>query len=407
MTQLYKVRSLKRLHFSDPLHWANFYNTKQRVHVDVMNRRQDLILYLAELHRTAVTSGMPLGMIQIPMRLTSLKNWVQDFRVVLDHFFEIKNLGYNFGDGNYELTTLQPRQLEKFEIAKRVEYDPGPAPNSETVISKVSIVRENSELILRKLVETGRLDLCSPVEWLLKRPEANFHFRRAGKLQQRDTSVWPVAGIECWPGWLRELLFGPGIDIDSAYTQFLVSHLKQLYSPQLLRTLYGDLIDSIESKTKWRQNLCTTVLKLEPTPENIGVVKRLCMSLANGSRISPSILTGNRAFSVTADIVISCVEDVSPSHLIQIGEALQRIQRQYTLARKVLCSGVLKRKASRQNQKLIFSSYFEWERVARYMMWEACDRHGIMVHDGIDGIPQEYIDGLPLLIEELNLRLTA
>ena len=75
-------------------------------------------------------------------------------------------------------------------------------------------------------------------------------------------------------------------------------------------------------------------------------------------------------------------------------------------ARKAICTHVLKTSASRSNQKKVFSSYFEWERVARYAIWEACDRHGIMVHDGIDGIPQRYLDDLPRIMDELNIRLT-
>jgi hypothetical protein len=379
-----------------------------------MLKRQDLILYLANLHAAAVDSGMPLGMIRIPMRLMSLRDWCQDYRVILDAFFEVKELGYNIGDGNFEISTLVPKNVtngkrEASNAASALKYVPPPRPDSST-ISKVLIQTQNKDLILTKLASSGRLDLLAPVQYLLSQPEVNFHFERAGRLQQRDTSVWPVKGVETWPSWLRELLFGPGVDIDSAYTQFLVQNLTEIYTAQgqrqLLPILFPDLLRSLHEKQTWREELCRDVLNLEVSDENIGIVKRLCMSLANGSRISPAILLGNRSFSVTADLVISCTEDISPQNLIAIGDRLQSISRQFVTARKILCASKLKRKPTRANQKEVFSSYFEWERVARYSIWKSCDQHGIMVHDGIDGIPKEYLDRMPAIMAELNIKLT-
>lgn len=411
MTVLYRV-SGGNVHHSDPLHVGNFYPDKLRHHRGVMQRRQDLILYLANLHAAAVQSGMPLGMIHIPMRLMSLRDWVQDYHVVLDAFFDVKNLGYNLGDGSFEISTLVPKNVSngKREASKAAAELKYVLPERVDVgsISKVYIQQHNRDQILKKLGTSSRLDLKAPVQWLLDQTEVNFHFERSGKLQQRDTSTWPVKGIETWPSWLRELLFGEGVDIDSAYTQFLIGHLKQAYSNQesLMNRLYPDLLRSLSDKKAWRLEICQDVLNLEPTDENIGVVKRVCMSLANGSRISPAILLGNRSFSVTADIIIASTEDISPTNLIRIGDRLQAIAKQFVNARKVICLHHLKSRASRANQKLVFSSYFEWERVARYGIWEACDRHGIMVHDGIDGIPEEYLNRMPQIMEELNIKLT-
>ena len=67
----------------------------------------------------------------------------------------------------------------------------------------------------------------------------------------------------------------------------------------------------------------------------------------------------------------------------------------------------LKKAPNRKNVKAVFGEYFSWERQARYVLWEACGRHGIMVHDGLDGIPHEYLDQISVLIETLDLRLTA
>lgn len=358
---------------------------------------------------------MPLGMIHIPMRLMSLRDWVQDYRVVLDAFFDVQQLGYNLGDGNHEISILTPKHWKKDERIKSasnaacaLKYEPGLRPDTE-IVSKVYIQQQRADHILEKLARCGRLDLHSPVEWLLSQSEVNFHFERAGKLQQRDTSVWPVSGVETWPSWLREDLFGPGIDIDSAYTQFLLKHLREAYMdrPQLLQLMFPDLLRSLVDKKAWRIELCADVLGMEVSNENIGIVKRLCMSLANGSRISPMILTGSRAFSITADLVIQNTDDVSVCNLIRIGDRLQSISRQYVQARKIICIKVLGRSPSRKNQKSVFASYFEWERIARYMIWEEVGRHGVMVHDGIDGIPQEHLDRLPAIMEGLSLRLTT
>lgn len=411
MTVLYRVAAEQSVHHSDPLHWGNFFPDKLRHHRSTMAKRQDLILYLANLHAAAVETGMPLGMIHIPMRLMSLREWVQDYRIVLDKFFDVQQLGYNLGDGKHELSILTPKAVVNgvraaSKAASSLKYVVPPRPESET-ISKVYIRQDRASYILQKLSDVSRLDLRAPVEYLLSQSEVNFHFERSGRLQQRDTSTWPVPAVETWPSWLREELFGPGVDIDSAYTQFLVGHLKQIYTGResLLKTIYPDLLESISNKVQWRLKLCDTI-GLERTDENIGIVKRLCMSLANGSRISPAILTGHRSFSITADIVIASTNDISISNLNRIGKRLQGIAHQYNNARKALCSSVLKTKATRSNQKRIFSSYFEWERIARYSIWEACDRHGIMVHDGIDGIPQQYLDDLPNIMNELNIRLT-
>lgn len=413
MSALYRVTSKSDVHFNDPLHWQNFYPDKLRHHRSVMAKRQDLILYLANLHASACKTNMPLGMVRIPIRLTTLREWVKDFEVVLDRFFIIEQRGFNFGEGHHELTTLIPRRLTNGAraasiAAENLVYEPPPRPDDCPVVSKVYVQTKNAEAILQRLATSGRLDLRAPVEWILQHQELNFHFKPAGKLQQRDTSVWPVPAVETWPSWLREQLFGEGIDIDSAYTQFIVSELKQAYSnqPEFMQRTYRDLLRSVEDKRAWRLELCQDVLGLEPTDENIGVVKRLCMSLANGSKISPAILLGGRAFSITADLVISSTEDVSPENLIRIGNRLNNISKQYSNARKILCTTLLGHSASRRNQKLIFNSYFEWERRARYAIWEACDRHGVMVHDGIDGIPVEYMQRLPSIMNELNIKLS-
>lgn len=408
-TIVYKVQPKKQLHPSDPLHVGWFYPAKERVHRKTMQDRQDLILYLAQLHTSATKNKKPLGFCEVPMRLMSLREWVYDYKVALDHFFEIKQTGYFLNETDHEISTLIPKPISKVEQKAQLVYKPPARPDGCT-ISKVYVQKQNASTIREQLVEAKRLDLIAPVEWLLKQPggEINFHFTRSGKLQQRDTSVWPIQAIETWPSWLREQLFGKGIDIESAYTQFLIQQLKLIYKgrERLLNSIYPDLVRSLEDKAAFRAELCS-LLGLEPTQYNLGVVKRLCMSLANGSKISPGILCDGRAYSVTADIIIHEAEDLSLENLERIGTRLQRISQQYSSARRAICSAKLGLNPSRVNQKKVFSSYFEWEREARYELWKAIDCHGIMVHDGIDGVPDKYINKITELIDQIGLKIST
>ena len=405
MTTVYRVRSPEVLHHTDALHVGRFYPDVERVHKGKMQERQDLILYLANMHAAAVKSGYPLGLCQIPMRLMTLRDWVYDYKTVFDHFFQVVETGYNLGEKN-EISTIIPKKLCEPGPERKIVYAPPPLPTCDTNISTVYIRSGSRDIILQRLAASGRLDLYAPVEWILQLPEVKFHFVRSGKLQLRDTSVWPVAAVETWPAWLREALFGPGIDIESAYTQFLIEHMRGAYAdrPHMLKMLFPDLLRSLEDKQAWRREICCDILGLEHNDANIGVVKKICMSLANGSRISPAImLTG---ISITKDIIVNKIDNTTQSNLIQIGERLARISRQYVQARKLVCTLQIGFAPTRTNQKKVFSSYFQWERAARYKIWEKIGRHGIMVHDGIDGVPMHYLQDIPSLVKSLNLRLT-
>lgn len=407
MTIIYRVKSPTQLHHSDPLHVGRFYPNSLRSHKRTMDDRQDLILYLANMHAAAVKSGYPLGFCRIPMRLMNLRDWVYDYKTVFDHFFEIVEKGYSFAD-KFEVSVIVPKKLEEPIARRKLVYEPPPKPDVETVNSHVTVQQHLREQILERLIASGRLDLHAPVEWILSQSSIDFYFARSGKLQLRDTSVWPVCAIENWPSWLRESLFGPGIDIESAYTQFLIGHIRNAYvdRPHMVEMMFPDLIRSLEDKKEWRHEICTSVLGLVHTEENISLVKKICMSLANGSRISPGILIGGGGISITRDIIIQEVANTSVTNLTKIGERLSAISRQYAQARKLVCNLELGFSTSRANQKLVFSSYFQWEREARYKIWEKIGRHGIMVHDGIDGVPSQYLQDIPQLVKSLNIRLT-
>ena len=410
---IYRVRAKERLHPADPLYVGNFYRQTARVHAKNMQDRQDLILYLANIHSAAIRSGIPLGMCRIQLRLMTLRDWVYDYKKVFDHFFKVIQTGYYVGD-KFEISTVVPRKLDVGESRgcmsqHSLEYVP-PALPKEGVVSKVFVQRHRKAEILHKLAVSGRLDLHAPVEWLLsmKTDEVNFYFSPSGKLQLRDTSTWPIAAIETWPAWLREELFGVGIDIESAYTQFLIEHVRASHvdQPNLVDKLYPDLLRSLEDKNQWRKEICCDILGLDLSDENISIVKKICMSLANGSKISPAILLGNFNHSEARDIIMQRAADTSVSNLASIGSRLSIIGKQYARARKTVCNTQLCLNPTRINQKLVFKSYFEWEREARYLIWEAIGRHGIMVHDGIDGVPEQYLQDIPGLVRSLNIRLT-
>ena len=406
---IYHVRASKPVLPGHPLYVGNFYRDVQRVHRKVMDERQSLILFLARIHQDAVKSGMPLAFCRISISLTQLRKWVYDYRRVFDYFFDVAETGYRINEEKREITVVIPKPIPKMrEIAKqKILYDVPPLPN-EGVVSKVFIQFQNADEIRRKLQETNRFDLMAPVDWLLSRPipELNVWFSPSGKLQLRDTSTWPIKALETWPSWLRVLLFGEGVDIESAYTQYLLKTVRESYigKEHLFQMLFPELIRSFEDKTAWRNELCED-LGMEITEENISAVKRICMSLANGSRVSGNILVGNSGFSAVKTLLEEVMPNPSESQLFANGIRLSKIAKEYACARKIACMSETKKHPTRENQKEVFRTYFQWERDARYKIWEAIGNMGIMVHDGIDGIPPEFLEEAKRATEKMTIRI--
>lgn len=417
MSRPYRLATRQPLPPSHPLHWTKFWPQLQRIHRGSIEARQDLVLWLANLYHGCLRQGKPLGFCEVQVRLMDLRELVRDYKPALEYFFTVKQLGFHFDEDNTELTTLIPKKLapEDLELiddcAETLKYEP-PAKPDNSVISKVYLRPglERKSLVARVLV-AGRPEIVPQLNWLLTQPhtELNFHFQPSGKLKQRDTSVWPISAIETWPGWLREELFGPGIDLDSAYVQFLLHHLKIVFRGRetLMDTLFPDLQRLLNDKENFRRELCTHVLQRPYNDKYRALIKQVIMSLANGSRISPSLLTNGSGFSLTAELIVDAAPDATISDLTKIGERLKRIADQFASARRYACMDLLKRAPNRKNVKQVFSGYFAWERQARYALWEECGRHGIMVHDGLDGIPKQYLERLPQMIEVLDLKLTA
>lgn len=417
MTRPYKLNTNQVLHPRHPLHWTRFWPDLQRIHRGAIEARQDLVLWLANLYHCTRQRDRRLGFCEVQVRLMDLRNWVRDYKPALEHFFEIRQLGYHVDDENMELSTLVPKRLpaEELELvdstAASLRYEPPPKPN-DCVISKVHLQPGiDRQSIIARTILHGRPEIVPQLSWLLTREytEFNFYFQPSGKLKLRDTSVWPISAIETWPGWLREELFGPGIDLDSAYVQFLLHHVKNSFAENSHRipTLFPDLLRMLHDKEAFRKEICTEVLCLPYNDKNRGLVKQIMMSLANGSRVSPAMLTNGNGFSLTVGIIVDAIPDASNFDLTKIGERLKRITEQFSSAKKYACMDLLSRAPNRKNIKDVFKGYFAWERKARYALWEACGRHGIMVHDGLDGIPREHLARIDELIETLGLKLTA
>lgn len=417
MTRPFKLSTAEPVDPNSPLHWTRFWGDLQRNHKATIEARQDLVIWLANLHHAAINRAKPRAFSEVQVRLMDLRNMVRDYRPALDHFFEVKQQGYFIDEETFEVSTLIPKALPTQELkkvretARSLRFEPPPQPDGGTVISKVILMDGISiKDITRKLLHEGRGELVPAVTWLLERGhnEINFHFKPSGKLKLRDTSVWPISGVETWPSWLREELFGPGIDLDAAYIQFLMQQVRETYAdePSLAQTLFPDLIRLLEDKEPFRRELCTKVIGIPYNKKGKDLVKRTIMSIANGSVISPTLLTNGSGFSLTAQIIVDAIPMAETSHLNEIGRRFQSIAAEFRRAKRIACLNE-KKLPSRHNLKGIFRSYFAWERAARYALWEAVDRHGIMVHDGIDGIPERYRCNVDQIINQLQLRLTV
>jgi hypothetical protein len=416
MTTPYKLTSRTPILPTHPLHWQYFWPDLQRVHRSKAEARQDLILWLANLYSGTVKPGMPIGFCTVQVQLTELRQWVRDYHIALDVFFDVQQLGFYVDVDNREITTLVPKKLPEplasvvQVIPSELRYVVPPLPDN-SVISKVYLQPNiNPEALIQRTISAGRPELVPPLAWLLRQNyEINFHFIPSGKLKQRDTSIWPICAIETWPSWLRKELFGPGIDIDSAYVAFLMQHLQEEFreNPEQIKVLFPDLVQMLYNKNAFRQELCEKVLKRPYDSVWRSVIKSILMSIANGSRVSGNILVSGTEFSQTARLIQEAAPDVTISELLEIGNRLQLIARQFDSARKRLCNSKLQLNPTRKNLKAVFSEYFAWEREARYAIWENIGRHGIMVHDGIDGVPQIYLDRLSEISAKIGLQLTV
>lgn len=387
---------------TDPLFVGNYFNL-HRMRWRKRRQRQQLIFAIAIAWKNLVARQTKApGLLREEIFLTHLTAQVFDAKVVLEKFFKIERIGFSLKDGTRSPTVISPRKLPpQFiqsidRIQSLIQFDPGPEPTSKSLTTTIVKPRcINQAKIISALEKTGRYDLVAPVIWLLQQnEEIIFYYRPAGRLQARDTSVWPIKAIETWPGWLREELFGKTVDIENAFCQFLVQHLIKKYNDNLglLELKYPHLLRADRDRKKFREQLCTDVLKLPATPENISFVKRLIMSLANGSNCSAQLLLSSNTRSQAARIVREANPNLSIEELIYAGEKLHAIAQQFRSAKKALCVYLLKEKPTHSAMRKIFKLYFAWEREARYKIWEIVGRTGLHLHDGLDGIISDMND---------------
>lgn len=385
----------------NPLFVGNFYDLTG-MWWQTRKARQAIILsiavgwfYTTKRHRKAP------GFIEDEILITALTSKVKDAKDVLVKFFDIKRIGFNFNNGTKSPTLVSPKKLRKNmvdaieEIVNHVSFAPGLEPllQKNVVVSTVKVRQRSFHAIKERLQSINRHDLIPPVMWLMKHETVKFYYAPSGKLQARDTSVWPVRGIEAWPGWLRKELFGTVIDIENAYCQFLVSKLYEKYEgdESKLEMLYPDILRADRDKVNFRNELCTQIFRLPITSDNISYVKKLIMALANGSNASEKMMiSGTRSEAIA--LVLAANPDLPPSDFPAIGKRLGRIAKQFKTARKDMCQHLFGDRPTAANQKRVFHAYFEWEREQRYKIWEQTGKTGLMMHDGIDGVVTDMDD---------------
>jgi len=365
--------------------------------------RQAMVLSIAVAwYYTTMRHRKAPGFIEDEVLLTSLTSKVKDAKDILTKFFIIKRTGYNFNDGNKSPTIVSPRKLSQKMIdaiegvIHDVTFYPGIEPLSTKLTkSKVKVRKHRWYFIRERLLAESHEDLMPAVKWLCEQDDPiYFYFQPSGKLQARDTSVWPIKSIETWPGWLRRELFGRVVDIENAYCQFLVRHLYKKYADNenRLELKYPDILRADRDKKNFREELCRDVLRLPPTVENISIVKSLIMALANGSNATPALMVNGSGRSEAVRIVLQANPDLKPSDLLEIGKRLSFIAKQFRAAKKDICLFVLGEKPTSRNLKKVFELYFMWERERRYAIWEAVGKTGLMLHDGIDGVITDMSD---------------
>ena len=357
-------------------------------------QRQGLIISVAlAWYRLTRGQRRSPGFLTEELYLSRFPGGSGDARVILERFFKIDRLGFNINGSSaptiIRAKKLPPRLVAAIEgLTATVDFDPGRPPSGSAFLRSHVAIRQVGEAIYDRLAKDGRDDLVPVVRWLqARRPTIDFYFRPSGRLQARDTSVWPVRAIETWPSWLRHQLFGTSVDIENAFTQFLLTHLRRKHEGKevQLRLKFPDLFRLDESKREFRAEICERLLHLEPSEENISVVKRLVMSLANGSNISGVMLAAASGRSEAVRIIRQFAPHLSTNQYIAAGDRLSHLAKQYRKAKREVCLALGKRPTA-AGQKEVFKLYFQWERQARHALWSSSGETGLMLLDGRDGV---------------------
>ena len=395
MIFFHPIRTNLEIERTNPLHVSNFYNL-EGMWWSKRKKRQAMVLSIAVAwyYATAKLRNAP-GLLEEEMLLTAMTAQVGDAKKILTHFFTIKRTGFNFNNGIKSATLISPKKIPDSTIAaieqllNTSKFCPGPQPDKKDYVTSEVVVNKNRWLYAKeRLIAEGKEELIGAVNWLCENDRVTFYYKPAGKLQARDVSVWPIRSLERWPGWLRKELFGTVVDIENSYCQFLVSHLYTKYESNnnLMELKYPDLLNADRKKKQFREDICSNVLHLPITPENLKHVKTLIMALSNGSRATSGLMLDGSSRSEAVRIVLQANPNLTAEQLISAGNKLQSITKQFRAAKKDICLNVLKLKPTSENLKKVFQLYFSWEREQRYNIWEMTNFSGVNAHDGLDGV---------------------
>lgn len=418
MITVHSVQIEEELPISSPLHVSKFFSLRG-MWWSKRKARQTMILGIAAAWYKSISKQRGgYGFIEEEVYLTSLTSQVSDIKPVFEKFFHIKEVGYNFNNGLKSSTKCTPKKLpqpivaEIDRILNQVTYYPGIEPTDpKLTVTHTQIVKGRTSFIRQKLKDEDREDLLPMVNWLLKQDTPlKFYYKPAGRLQARDTSVWPIRCVEQWPGWLRSELFGTVVDIDTSYCQYLMSHMEEKHRarPEMLTMKFPDIMRLLNDKQNFRNELVEKHLRLPVTDESIKIVKHVLMALANGSNCSRNLMIADHSQSQVVRIIREECPHLSMTELADIGERLQKIVNQFRNAKRAICVARYG-KPTRDNMKRVFKDYFLWEREARYSIHKAVGQTGLMLHDGIDGIISDMnSDELEqLILDETNIRVTV
>ena len=348
------------------------YFWSKRTTKDVYIKKKELVQLLCFYHSVAMKRKHQFGSAEFQISLLALRSLVRDYQPAFNFFFEVVKKGYRFSGDEKELTTVVPKAIG-FEICDDYKFIPDDRPEGG-VISKVQIVEDPT--LVHDVMRAGLFHLIPKIKFLQDGPgEVNFIFMPAGDLGLRDTSVWPIPAIETWPGWVRSRLFGRGVDIKSAYVQFVIESISQHFETRS-RILFDKIFMLWEDPRRVREKIANILgVSYEDHKKDI---KGLLMAIAMGSKVSPSIVFHDVSYSRCSTLINRIQPAVTEDQASEICNLLTPLQSQFKFAKKTL--------------KIDMEKYFIWERERRYLLWELVERYGIMMHDGIDGIPENLID---------------
>ena len=418
MITIHNVQIEEELPISSPLHVSKFFSLRG-MWWSKRKARQSMILGIAAAwHKSISKQKGGYGFIEEEIYLTSLTSQVSDIKPVFEKFFHIKEVGYNFNNGLKSSTKCTPKRIPRSlideidRILNQVTYYPGIEPSDpKLTVTHAQIVKGRTSFIRQKLKDEDREDLLPMVNWLLKQDNPiKFYYKPSGRLQARDTSVWPIRCVEQWPSWLRTELFGAVVDIDTSYCQYLMSYLQDKYRdrPELLTMKFPDIMRLLNDKQNFRNELIQKYLRLPIDDDSTKIIKRVLMALANGSNCSRNLMISDASQSQVVRIIREACPHLSMNELADVGERLQRIVKQFRNAKRTICITRYGR-PTRDNMKQVFRDYFIWEREARHQIHNVVGQTGLMLHDGIDGIISDMnTDELAdLILKKTNIRVTV